>query len=104
MTTRPSDTYVSFSPSSASIVGRMSVWSVNGCLPGSLSCAIGAGPLSSLRFSIPGPTHPIHVERISGWMPPWFHANDWFGLLTAVVRHAFRSLFAHGVVDDPLRK
>ena len=42
--------------------------------------------------------------RISGWMPPWFQANVWFGLVIAVVRHAFGSLPGHGVVDDAVRK
>jgi hypothetical protein len=23
----------------------------------------------------PGPAMPSHVFAISGWMPPWFHAN-----------------------------
>ena len=53
---------------------------------------------------MPGPTQPIHVVRISGWMPPWFQANDEFGFVTAVVRHAFGSFPGHGVVEDALRK
>ena len=69
----------------------MSVWSVH---------TLSVSPF----FSTPGPTQPIQVDRTSGWTPPWFHANDWFGLETAVVRQAFRSFPAHGVVDDALPK
>ena len=45
--------------------------------------------------------------RISGWTPPWFHANVWFGGGAVFGRNTQfeRSLFVHGVVDGAaLRK
>src|SRR5207247_3756662 len=55
--------------------------------------------------STPGPTQPTHVVAISGWTPPWFHANVWL-LLTVFGRNTqlSRLLPAHGVVDEALRK
>ena len=102
VTTRPSDSYVSFRPTSARIVGRTSAWSVQTL---SVSCF----------FSMPGPTQPIHVLTTSGWMPPWFHANElhWVapaggvqpgGEVAGRNTQFDRSLFAHGVVEEALRK
>src|SRR5207253_8104606 len=45
-------------------VGRWSVWSVQ-------------TPWLSPRFLIPGPTYPAHVDAISSWTSPWFHAKLW---------------------------
>src|SRR3954452_16446121 len=70
----------------------MSVWSVQ---------TLSVWPF----FSTPGPTQPIHVVAISGWMPPWFHANVWFGgVVFGRNTHWSRAVFAHGVVDEALRK
>ena len=60
-------------------------------------------------FATPGPTQPIQVERTSGWMPPWFQANVWFGGARVRQEDAGRQVelrapFVHGVVDDALRK
>ena len=53
---------------------------------------------------MPGPTHPIHVEAISGWMPPWFHAKVEKGFAGGTKTQLSRLFPAQGVVDDAFRK
>ena len=39
------------------------------------------------HFGTPGPTSPSHVVAISGWIPPWFHANVEVGGVVGTVMH-----------------